>query len=242
MILTDLSVFAVKRKRQESKWVRDFHGIKINITEKKVQVQCDVDGCDAVWQGNLIDYFDKTFHECRSCRIKGDKHPRGMAGKASWNKGLTKLSDERIKLQGERHSEMMTGENNPWFGVKADKHPCYGKAPRGELNHFYKDGKCYERVGDRFKPEQRQWSKRVKIRDDYTCQACQSRGGQLVSHHLFSFSTHPDLRNKDSNGVCLCVDCHDDFHNWNGGAVKPCTPDDYASWVKRYEDAQIQVV
>lgn len=230
MILTDLTQFKVQRRRTDSKWIRDYNGIEINITEKKVQIQCDVAGCSFVWQGNLIDYFDKSFHECRSCRIKGNKHPRGMTGKQAWNKGLTKENDERIKSQGKLHSQTISGENNPWFGVKGELHPCYGKAPKGTENHFYKDGKCYERVGDRYKPEQKQWAKRVKERDCYTCQACRIKGSRLVSHHLFSYSTHPELRNEDSNGICLCEVCHNNFHNWNGGAVNPCTLEDYTNW------------
>jgi 5-methylcytosine-specific restriction endonuclease McrA len=242
VILTDLTQFKVQRRRAGSKWIREYGGVEINITEKKVQIQRDTPGCGCVWQGNLVDYFDKDVHECKSCRFVGDKNPRGMTGKKVWNKGLTKESDERIKILGQRHSAAMSGESNPWFGVKADLHPCYGKALKGAENHFYKDGKCYERVCDRFKPEQRQWAKRVKDRGGYTCQACQSKGVKLVSHHLFSYSTHPELRNEDSNGICLCTTCHKAFHKWNGGEVKPCTPNDYANWLRSNENTEIQAI
>ena len=230
MILTDLAQFRVQRRRAGSKWIREYNGIEINITEKKVQVRCDAPDCDCVWQGNLVDYFDKDYHECRSCRFKGEKNPRGMLGKQSWNKGLNKETDERIKAYGQKQSIAISGVNNPWFGVRAESHPCYGKAPKGDENHFYKDGKCYERVGDRLKPEQKQWAKRVKERDGYTCQVCQARGVKLVSHHLFSYSTHPELRQEDTNGICLCKTCHDQFHDWNGGSVKACTPEDFEKW------------
>ena len=240
MILTDLTQFKIQRRRATSKWIREYNSIEINLTEKKVQIQCDVLGCDRVWQGNLTDYFDKDFHECRSCRVKGDKNPRGMAGKSTWNKGLTKEDNDLIKLQGERHSDQMKGENNPWFGVKSNHHPCYGKAPKGEQNHFYKDGKCYERVGDRLKPEQKEWARLVKEKEGYTCNACGQKGSRLAAHHLYSYSTHPELRLDISNGICLCNSCHKRFHDWNGGQVKPCTPEDYVCWLKEYEDIKIQ--
>ena len=243
MILTDLTQFKVQRRRTGSKWIREYKGIEINITEKKVQIRCDTPECDCVWQGNLVDYFDKDYHECRSCRIKGEKNPRGMSGKSVWNKGLTKDDDVRIATLGSLHSLRMSGANNPNFGLTGDRHPNFGKSINaGKENPAYKDGKSYERWTERHNLEQRQWAKRVKARDGYICQACKRKGGKLVSHHLFSYSTHPDLRNDDANGVCLCVNCHKDFHDWNGGAVKACTPDDYSNWMKEYENSKIQTL
>lgn len=243
MILTDLAQFKVQRRRSNSKWIREYNGIEINITEKKVQIRCDVGGCDRVWQGNLIDYFDKNFHECRSCRTKGEKSPQGMKGKTPWNKGLTKEEDERIRLQGVKHSAAISGKNHPLFGKFGDLHPNFGRSINaGENNPGFKDGKSYERWNARHNLDQRQWAKRVKARDGYICQACKTKGGRLVSHHLFSYSTHPDLRNEDSNGVCLCLKCHKNFHRWNGGEVKPCTPNDYIEWLKSNENLKVQSV
>lgn len=233
MILTNLTQFKVQRRRAGSKWVREYNGIEINITEKKVQIQCDTPECGCVWQGNLVDYFDKDFHECRSCRIKGNRNPRGMANKKSWNNGLTKETDARIQVQASLHSVRMSGSNNPNFGLSGRQHPNFGKSINsGERNASYKDGKSYERWSARHNLEHRQWAKRVKERDDYTCQSCKTKGGSLVSHHLYSYSTHPDLRHEDTNGVCLCRKCHKDFHSWNGGKVKPCTPDNYWEWIQ----------
>jgi len=57
------------------------------------------------------------------------------------------------------------------------------------------------------------WSYKVKQRDDFTCQRCgDNRGGNLVSHHIESYSTAKDLRFDLRNGITLCVDCHKDFH------------------------------
>lgn len=237
MILTDLSQFIVRRKRKASKWIRQYNGIDINITHKRVDIRCDNPDCDTsggkVWKANLHEFFDKPFHECRSCRSKGEKSARGMTGKDPWNKGLTKSSNAKIRKQGQRHSEKMKGENNPWFGKRGSSHPNWGKSINaGANNPQYKDGKSYERWSARHNLSQRQWAKQVKERDNFTCQACKKHGVRLVSHHLHDYATHPEKRLDITNGICLCVRCHTAFHIWNGGQVKPCAPADFKRWLR----------
>lgn len=61
------------------------------------------------------------------------------------------------------------------------------------------------------------WRKKVFERDNYTCVCCgDNRGGNLVAHHIFNYSEHPELRTDIDNGVTLCESCHIDFHNTYG--------------------------
>lgn len=53
-----------------------------------------------------------------------------------------------------------------------------------------------------------QWRESVFIRDDYTCQDCGQRGGELNAHHVKSYKKHPKLRLDVDNGITLCVCCH----------------------------------
>ena len=57
----------------------------------------------------------------------------------------------------------------------------------------------------------RSWSKRVKERDNYTCQNC---GGtkNLISHHIKYANKYPKLRYDISNGITLCRSCHPKIH------------------------------
>ena len=48
----------------------------------------------------------------------------------------------------------------------------------------------------------------VFARDDYTCQICDARGGNLHADHIKSWATNPDLRMEVSNCRTLCVPCH----------------------------------
>ena len=52
------------------------------------------------------------------------------------------------------------------------------------------------------------WREAVQKRDDYTCQICLKRGGEINVDHIKPFSLYPELRFEVSNGRVLCVPCH----------------------------------
>lgn len=62
-------------------------------------------------------------------------------------------------------------------------------------------------------PEYEEWRKSVFERDNYTCQKCNVRGGDLEAHHINSYKEYPDLRLDINNGITLCKKCHKDEHH-----------------------------
>lgn len=96
----------------------------------------------------------------------------------------TSLLNGRIKSCRCYHKERMTGENHyNWKG---------GVTPENK----------------RKRKLEKQTKQLSKKRDDYTCQKCGKKGGQLESHHVFDFDHYPELQNNIYNFITLCRKCH----------------------------------
>ena len=87
--------------------------------------------------------------------------------------------------------------------------------PRGVRHHAYNPELTDEqRIYNRDTNENIIWRKAVYERDGYTCQVCGAdKGGDLVAHHLDSYTDFPDKRYDVANGVTLCESCHKRFHH-----------------------------
>lgn len=114
-------------------------------------------------------------------------------------------------------------ENNPGIKpLKADKrgekNPMYGVQRFGSANpNFKEDITEEEREKGRLITGYGLWRKGVYERDNYTCQCCGSnKGGTLVAHHLNGYHWFKEGRTDVNNGVTLCVNCHDKFHEIYG--------------------------
>jgi len=84
---------------------------------------------------------------------------------------------------------------------------------------------------------ERAWVRLQLRKANYTCQVTGKRGVKLVVHHLFSVSTHPHLRWNATNIVVVQKTLHDQFHHtYMKGCTKPCTPDDWHTFLKQCAD------
>lgn len=54
----------------------------------------------------------------------------------------------------------------------------------------------------------KEWVRKVFERDNYICQCCGKRGGNLNAHHLYNFSERKDIRYDINNGITFCESCH----------------------------------
>lgn len=72
--------------------------------------------------------------------------------------------------------------------------------------------KLRTRQRDRKSPEYRSWRLAVFERDNYTCQCCGVRGGNLNAHHIRPWALFEKERFSVDNGVTLCQKCHKEVH------------------------------
>lgn len=80
--------------------------------------------------------------------------------------------------------------------------------PRGENHCCWKGGISGWRTRFMNTPEYKQWRKAVLERDNYTCQHCHKRGGDLEAHHPMAVAEYPEKMFDIDNGITLCVTCH----------------------------------
>lgn len=88
-------------------------------------------------------------------------------------------------------------------------------------------------------PEYRKMKKRVRQRDNNTCQCCgyhsdKKTHHKLEVHHIFGYKDHLDYRVEDSNCVVLCQDCHKKYHSLYGR--KEVAPDTFMKFIRDYNN------
>jgi hypothetical protein len=87
--------------------------------------------------------------------------------------------------------------------VKFCNKNCYlrWKSKNAKINTTYRENSFYK-----------SWRREIFWRDNFTCQECGKRGGNIEAHHLKSFTHYSELKIDISNGITLCLDCHKNKH------------------------------
>jgi len=80
----------------------------------------------------------------------------------------------------------------------------------------------------------KRWAREVKVRDNFTCQACGIRGVKLASHHIEAWNHARELRFDVNNGITLCEECHNDFHDTYGRGYN--TREQFDEWLRERKE------
>lgn len=122
--------------------------------------------------------------------------------------------DGKYKFICTKHNKEFETE---WYYIRQLRlscRACYSEKYSGENSSKYNPNLTEEeRTIGRNIEGYSEWRKAVYERDNYTCQCCgDSKGGNLVAHHLDGYDWCKEKRININNGITLCDYCHTDFH------------------------------
>jgi hypothetical protein len=196
------------KKMKESKWIA--------VCES---CQCErVIGYAQAWNIKTGKYKN----HCLDCK---DRNPNSdltafKSGHFTWNKGINYKSNKSYEKDKVRMEIINT------FGGIVFTQEIKEKQRNAKLNKFSEDsnawagGKTSERILLMSRDNYKALRKECFNRDNYTCQICNIRGGNLEMDHIKEWCNYPELRYEISNMRTLCKDCHKTTDNYSFKAVK----------------------
>lgn len=166
-------------------------------------------------------------HQRQHGHLKGAAHPQ--FDPANQHTGQCRQCGAVFQYAIQREAERRSGKQRVYCStacyrahqrehghLKGARHPQYGK--RGPLNHRWGGGSGSATQAERRTIEYRAWRKAVYRRDDFTCQRCGQRGGELHAHHVIPFAQDKSKAYDVGNGITLCVRCHRAIHRCQAAA------------------------
>jgi len=159
-----------------------------------IKVLCKCDVCKKeklIIFKSLTNIFKYLCHSCSHKKLIGDKRLK------FWENKNFSLSHKN-KLCSNNWNAKHTGKNSPLWNFKlSDK----------------ERGKQHQISGIN------QWKRKVKERDNHTCQKCGSKEFLQV-HHINNFKDFEEQRTDINNGITLCQECHKAIHKQFGLKTK----------------------
>ena len=159
---------------------------------------------------NFVDLSGKTF---RKWTVISVSNKRSNTGSVFWH-----CKCECGTLRDVNSRTLINGQSKSCGCLRIESATKLCKSRVGDKRPNWKNARW-----DDMRARQRryfgydQWRKDIYSRDNYTCQVClDSSKKRLEAHHLYSYSTHEELRTVLENGVTVCRCCHTLFHKKYG--------------------------
>ena len=110
---------------------------------------------------------------------------------------------KRPNTWGKKIGDKLKGKKRPDLSLRNKLYP-----KSGPQNGNWKGGITPDNLIIRSSNEYKLWRESVFLRDNFTCQFCGKRGGEINADHIKQFAFFPELRLSLDNGRTLCVECH----------------------------------
>jgi hypothetical protein len=88
---------------------------------------------------------------------------------------------------------------------------CAGRPRVGEKAGAWKGGHSLNRKRSAAKGDLAKWRIAVFERDGFKCRLC-GNGGKFHAHHVESIAEHPERIIDVTNGITVCIPCHESIH------------------------------
>lgn len=134
----------------------------------------------------------------------------GRTHTEEWKKNMSEKMKVNHPMSGKKHSKQAR------LKMSLSRKGIARTHLRGENAPAWKGGKTKKMIALRRSLDYRNWKDFVFKRDDYTCQDCGERGGELNPDHVMPVSLYPEMMFDTLNGRTLCKSCHKKTDTYGG--------------------------
>lgn len=157
------------------------------------------------WNTGLSGWTEKSgagFQKGHGYLGGGAKKSQRVSIKSEFKKGLTPWNKGLKGVMPIPWNKGIKTGHTPW-----NKGKIWEKM-RGSNHPNWKGGTTIIRKRLKTRIEYKNWRRVVFERDNFTCQICGVRGGELQADHIKPWARFPELRYEINNGRTLCIPCH----------------------------------
>jgi len=145
---------------------------------------------------------------CKFVDFKYGSFKKGCAPtRTSFKKGniLSEETKKKLSIAGKGKNTWTKGLK---FGPMVLEHrKKIGQAQLGNKHWNWQGGRSSINEIIRHSFEYKQWRTNVFQRDEFICQICDTKGGELRGNHIKKFADYPELRFELTNGITICKSC-----------------------------------
>jgi len=145
-------------------------------------------------------------------KVQTDEHRKNISnavnGRKHTEETRKKMSEWQIGKKLSEYTKHKISESHKGKNISEEHRTKLSEANKGYKNRSWKGGISSERNLLRGSTAYKNWRLNIFKRDNYICQICGKRGGDLNAHHIIHVSYDVNKALDLDNGITLCIECH----------------------------------